>query len=127
MSIGVVGGTHDATDMRAAADSLVAWGRCAARPPDRDVAGEHVENLPLLVALTELAPERRVEVGFAPWSDLEQNVHLALAQPARIVGLQRRPGIAAAAVDLAAFDGKVDVAAAGITGDDLEFGTEQVV
>ena len=34
------------------------------RPPDRDVAGEDLENLALLVVLPELAPERNVrQVG----------------------------------------------------------------
>ena len=50
-----------------------------------------------------------------------------VAQPIGMRGFHRRPGIAAAAVELVAFHRDIDVAAARIAGDDLELGAEQIV
>ena len=60
-------------------------------------------------------------------ADLEQDVDLFVFDPARVVGLERRPGVAAAAVNLAALERDHDVAAARIAGHDLELRAEQVV
>ena len=48
------------------------------RASDRGVAGDHFEDLLLLVVLRELGQQRRVgQIGLAPRADLEQDVDLA--------------------------------------------------
>ena len=60
-------------------------------------------------------------------ANLDQNENLLLGEPLRPRRLPRCPGIGAAPADLAALHGQVDIIAAGITGDNLEFGADQLV
>ena len=75
------------------------------------------------------APHQRHvgELGIPLQRDLHQDDDLLLREPLRPRRLPRRPGIRAAAADLAALHREVDVVAAGIAGDDLELGADELV
>ena len=82
------------------------------------------QHLPLLVVRRALERHRHVrQIGVLLQIELHQ--HVDLRQPV-LLALQARPRPAAAAVDLAALHGEVDVVAARIAGDELDLGAEHV-
>src|SRR5262249_1923090 len=62
-----------------------------------------------------------------PHPYLDQDVNLLVGKPLRPRRLPGGPGIRAPAADLAAFHREIDVVAARIAGDDLEFGADERV
>ena len=91
------------------------------RAADRDVAGDHVEDLPLLVVLRELAPAaaRRGRAPCAGRPGSRMLTLLSLIQAGLLAFSEAQESLPRPS-DLAALDGDVDVAAAGIAGNDLE-------
>jgi hypothetical protein len=67
------------------------------------------------------------EIGTAPLRDDDRHQNLAFGEPAGMQRLERGEMGAAAAIELSALDGEVDVAAGLVAGDHLDPGREQLV
>src|SRR6476469_4622342 len=82
-----------------------------------DLAGENEpDDLPLLLAPRKIGDERDVgQTGVLAQRGLDQNGDAILLQPMLVRRDHARPGPAAAAAYLPAFDGEIDLVPAGIT------------
>ena len=100
-------------------------GRGGHRPAEMGPGGDQLDQQAVVRRLGERLDRRRIEVGRAR-PGLHDDGDLLVAQPGRLGRLPARPGIVAR-LDLAALHRQVDLVAARIAGDDLEFGAEKLV
>ena len=93
------------------------------------LAGEdQAQDRALFGRLHHVHDERHLrQVGMLLERKLHQQLDGAIVDPGGVIGLDARPGPAAAGLHLAALHGKRNVVPAGITGDDAHPGAENVV
>ena len=86
------------------------------------------QNLPVFLVLRQLEHQGHVlEVRRAGQADLHQNMNLLLGNPMGMIALPRSPGVRAAAADLAALHGEVDLVSSRISADDAKLCSKNLV